>query len=232
MQLISFASFKGGAGKSTALMAVAGGLVEQGKRVALIEADDNAPLRGWRQNAIDNGTWSDACEIFEGADEPDFEQAYEKASDAGFDVALVDTHGGGSDLNNLAMSSSELIVVPTALTSLDVDTTLETMEYIADLWQQNQGQGANAPAGILIQRHPTGRMAHAEKLHLDVLSGLPQFEVKMHERRAFADIKMHGMLHLYRDQLAEHPGKRVMARHIGTAAAEAVGIAKDLLASM
>lgn len=79
MKLIPFVSFKGGAGKTTALMAVASCLVARGERVALFEADENAPLARWRQNAMTNETWSEQVLLLPAASERDLERSYERA---------------------------------------------------------------------------------------------------------------------------------------------------------
>lgn len=232
MKLITFASFKGGAGKSTALMATAGSLAAQGKKLALFEADENEPLKAWRENGFEQGTWDENCRIFHATDLATFEKAYETAEIDGFDIALTDTQGGGSELNNTIILSSDLVVIPTALTQIDLDAALNSYEYVVEVFEENNGVAADVPAAILLQRHPTGRLSVAEKAALDVLQSLPQFEVKMHARNAFADIKAIGMLHLYTEKLAQNPMKRISSNHMRTAAAEAKALADDLLASL
>lgn len=76
MKLVTFTSFKGGAGKSTALMAAVPGLLASGKRLALLEADENDTLALWRSNARDSGTWDEAVTIHEAADLGSFEASY------------------------------------------------------------------------------------------------------------------------------------------------------------
>ena len=54
MKRIAFASFKGGAGKTTAVMAVTSSLIAKGKCVALIDADENTPALH-RDGAVAHG---------------------------------------------------------------------------------------------------------------------------------------------------------------------------------
>ncbi len=49
MPTIAFVSPKGGAGKTTAALVLALGLVERGQRVAMIDADPNKPLMEWSE---------------------------------------------------------------------------------------------------------------------------------------------------------------------------------------
>ena len=111
MKLVTFASWKGGAGKSTALMAAACSLVAQGRRVALFEADPNATLRRWRENARASDTWDDRCDIYVADDMESFEASHEQALNAGFEIALVDTQGGATELNNTILANSAIIII-------------------------------------------------------------------------------------------------------------------------
>ena len=63
MKLVTFAGWKGGTGKTTALMAATSALIKQGRRVTLFEADENRPIARWQENAKQTGTWSDGCQI-------------------------------------------------------------------------------------------------------------------------------------------------------------------------
>lgn len=124
MQMISFVSFKGGAGKSTALMSIASTLIERGKRIALLDADDNKPLQGWRKYADDLYTWDSRCEVTDIRDFDAFEEAHRDISARNFDYVLVDTRGGGSDFNQSIFANSNLIIVPTALSIIELTKRL------------------------------------------------------------------------------------------------------------
>ena len=70
MKLITCCSFKGGAGKTTALMGLCSAFATEGKTVALFEADENRPLTRWKANALVNNTWDPQCEVFVADDLP------------------------------------------------------------------------------------------------------------------------------------------------------------------
>lgn len=118
MQMITFVSFKGGAGKSTALMSVASVLVERGNRVAVLDADDNRPMIRWRKYADDLETWDNRCEVIEVRDFDAFEEIHQKLATDNFDYILVDTRGAGSDFNQAIVHNANLIVVPTGLSTI------------------------------------------------------------------------------------------------------------------
>ena len=226
MKLVTFASWKGGAGKSTALMAAACSLTAQGRRIALFEGDPNATLRRWRQNAVESNTWDDRCEIYVSDEMRTFEASYDEAFKAGFEIVLVDTQGGATELNNTILANSAIVVIPTALTSFDIDSCLDTFDYVLELLKDEDEE---IPIAVLLQRMPVGQLTVGQKADLALLDGLPQFDARFHARDAFARLKTRGMLHKLHAQLADDPGKRVNARHVAVAMEEADSFVRDIL---
>ena len=182
MKLISFVSFKGGAGKTTALMAIASLLLARGHRIALFEADENAPLARWKENAEAIGTWSERCSLST-CDTPDaVGRAHAAAEAAGRGFALADTAGGGSDLNTLLISNSDLVVIPTALSVLDLDEAITTLEFVTETLAR--GIGRPIPARLLFTRFPQGRLKSTEQANLDAVRPLPRLKARLTERAA------------------------------------------------
>ena len=229
MKLLTFCSFKGGAGKTTALMGLCSALVSAGKSVALFEADENRPLTKWMQNAERESTWDPGCEVFIADELPLLEQAYQDADSKEFDFALADTHGGSSELNNTIIASSNLLMIPTMLTPLDVDEALVTYRYVMELLI---GEKITVPTAILRQRVPVGRMTSSQRSVSEMLNVLPQFGAPMYERDAFAAMKDRGMLHRTLERMAEDPSTRLMRRNLQVAMDEVVllkGLVHDML---
>ncbi|CUX65755.1 Protein virC1 [Agrobacterium tumefaciens str. Kerr 14] len=217
MKLITCCSFKGGAGKTTALMGLCSALAAVGKTVALFEADENRPLTRWKENATRHNAWDPACEIFVADELPLLEAAYEEAEAQKFDFALADTHGGSSDLNNTIIASSQFLLVPTMLTPLDADEALATYRYVIELLI---AEGLTVPAAILRQRVPVGRLTTSQRNVLAMLSDLPRTEEPLHERDAFAAMKERGMLHLSIRNSEANPAMRLALRNLATAMEE------------
>ncbi|MCP1200618.1 conjugal transfer ATPase VirC1 [Notoacmeibacter sp. MSK16QG-6] len=210
MKLVTCCSFKGGAGKTTALMGLCSALSAGAKTVALLEADENRPLIRWRENALANESWDDQCEVFVADEMELLEQAYEEAEARGFDYALADTHGGSSELNNTIIASSDFLIVPTMLTPLDMDEALATYRYIIELLM---GENLSVPTAVLRQRVPVGRMTVSQKSVMDMLSALPLFDPSMHERDAYAAMKERGMLHMTLQRMLANPAMRLHQRN-------------------
>lgn len=229
MKQITFASFKGGAGKTTAVMAVASTLVADGKRVALIDADENTPLIDWREAAQSNKTWSDLCQVYEADDLTGFEAAFETVSNGGFDYIITDTRGGGSELNNACLVNTDLVIIPSALTSLDMTQALVTFEHTIEL---HQTMALNVPVALLIQRVPVGKLTVSQRQSLAALSELPRCETILHARDAYAAMSRQGLLYLTHDTLAADMMKRFNAGHIAMAMTEARALTDDLLEAL
>lgn len=217
MKLVTFCSFKGGAGKTTALMGLCSALISSGRRVALFEADENRPLSRWRANAAERDTWDPGCSIFVADELPLLEEAYAQADAEHFDYVLIDTEGGSSELNNTIIASSNLLIVPTMLTPLDVDEALATYRYIIELLM---GEDLVIPTAILRQRVPVGRLTMSQRSVSDMLHALPLTRNPLHERDAFASMKDRGMLHLSIEKAAADPGLRLALRNLDNAMEE------------
>lgn len=228
MQMISFVSFKGGAGKSTGLMAIASALVERGHRVAIMDGDDNQPLTRWQKYANDLGTWHNRCEVIGVRDFEGFEDAYERSVRADVDYVLVDTRGGGSDFNQAIVANANLIVVPTALSIIEVDEAFATLEWLGKLLEMT---ATDIPVGILLNRTPTAErdLSTVQRKGLAALDHMPVFESRLPIRKAFEDLKAYGLMYPYIRLLQANPLRRVMAGHVKVASAEAEHLTDELL---
>lgn len=221
MKLVTCCSFKGGAGKTTALMGLCSSLAATGKTVALFEADENRPLSRWKQNALALDAWDDNCDVLVADDLAALEEAYGRAERLGFDYALADTHGGSSELNNTIIASSNFLLLPTMLSQLDIDETLATYRYIMELLI---AEGIDLPTAILQQRVPIGRKTVSQETAKAFLDPLPSFDMPMRERDAFAAMKQKGMLHKTLEAHTHNPAMRLQMRNHAVAMEELHGL--------
>ncbi len=228
MQMVSFVSVKGGAGKSTSLMAAASGLRKAGRRVALFEADKNDTLKLWRRNARKIGTWDEECAIFDAADMEQMGAAFEAAEGEGYEIALLDSEGGASEVNTTAILSSDLVLIPLSLSPLDIEFGIDTFQYVGTTLKSND---ATVETAFVITRFsPTAsKLSSMEIESLELLDPLPQVTARLPSRAAFAGMPVTGMLHLYHEGLLKVPGKRYLATHTGVALREAEALSQDIL---
>lgn len=225
MKRITFTSFKGGAGKTTSVMALTSAIVQSGKSVALIDTDENIPLIDWRENAIKNETWSDTITVFEADDMRSLERHYEEAEKRNVDYLILDTRGGGSELNDACVINTDFVVIPSALTTLDMTQALSTFEHVI---HTHQSVDIELPAALLIQRVPVGKLTKSQQQDLESLSTLPMFETKFYARDAYAALGKRGLLHKTYAALKADPMKQISANHIKAAIEEAQSFANDI----
>lgn len=228
MQIVSFTSLKGGAGKTTSLMVVASALVEKNLRVGLVEADDNGPLGTWREYGLDFEAWNDEnCAIYV-ADGPEaLRETFSRAEKEGIDILLVDTRGGGSDFNDIIMLNSDLVVIPTSLGVMEMDEALQGLDFAL---QTLKTSTKPIPAAILANRVSSAKkMPAAHREAIDLLKGLPCFSSTIKKRQAFEDIKATGLLGLYLKKLEAAPNQRLQTLAIREYLEEGRAVADELL---
>lgn len=225
MKTVAFVSFKGGAGKSTAAMALCSSFVASARCVTIIDADENTPLLAWRDRAREAELWAEACEVVRGDDMRGLQAAFTLASDRASDICIVDTRGGGSELNNAIVGNVDAVIVPTALTGLDIASALSTFEYAVRLLHD---VGIATPVLLLVQRVPVGRLTVSQAQDLEALSSLPRCEPVLHARDAFASISKRGMLHLLLERARANPRERLTASHLAVAMGEADALRTDI----
>ena len=124
MPVISFASSKGGVGKTTSAIVLASELA-QGADVILIDATSNGRLTRWSKLAPLPKRLR--LVTIEGRHRIQHEITAARAT-APF--VLIDL-GGASHLTSFAMSESDLVIVPTGEEHQDAEEAIETLAQIA-----------------------------------------------------------------------------------------------------
>jgi chromosome partitioning protein len=124
--VISFASPKGGAGKTTATLILASELLQQlQKPVTIIDADPNHPFRRWqdlgRKPELLNFVFDDSEEtILE-----NIEKAKRESS-----AVLIDLEGTKNMRVTYAISKSDLVLIPVQGSMLDANEAAEAIKLV------------------------------------------------------------------------------------------------------
>jgi chromosome partitioning protein len=125
---VAFVSPKGGAGKTTASMLLALGLLEQGHKVAMIDADPNKPLVHWsnlpgRPNSIS---------VHAAPFEIDLLDALREANSKRADWIILDTEGSARVGLSFTAVKPDLVITPLASSALEALQALKMAEIVAN----------------------------------------------------------------------------------------------------
>ncbi|HEY1310826.1 MAG TPA: ParA family protein [Pseudolabrys sp.] len=128
MPVISFASPKGGVGKTTAAVILAGELVAAGRRVCLIDADPNRPVVRWAAlQPLPPGLSIVADESAETIIDTI------EAARAVADFVIVDLEGTATDRVGYAIARSDLVLIPLQPSVLDATEATKAMKLVRQM---------------------------------------------------------------------------------------------------
>lgn len=182
MPVITFASSKGGAGKSTSALILACELAEK-YEVTIIDADPRHPITDWAEAGQgpsnltvvqSNGTDSIQDEIESAAHKVPF--------------VIVDLEGTASQLATFAMMESDFIVVASQKTVQDGKAALQTLAHIKRV---ERSARRTLPATLLFTRTKGAAKGETAILIEKQLRDHPDvdvFTVEIVEREAFSQI--------------------------------------------
>ena len=125
MPVISLASPKGGAGKSTSAVLLACELAEPGRKVTVIDADPNRPVFKWAQRPGKPETLT----VLEDVTEDTIIDTIENAS-LGSNFVIVDLEGTASIMVALAISRADLVIIPSQGSHLDAEQAARAVQLV------------------------------------------------------------------------------------------------------
>ncbi|MFL5295651.1 MAG: division plane positioning ATPase MipZ [Phenylobacterium sp.] len=126
MPNVALISPKGGAGKTTAALALALGLADRGHRVALIDADPNKPLVRWSE--LPNR--SDAISVHPAPTVQDIRDAVREAQRRAPEWVILDSEGTTRGTAVLAALRFDLVITPLAGSQLDLWEAIKASEIV------------------------------------------------------------------------------------------------------
>jgi chromosome partitioning protein len=194
-KVLTAASTKGGAGKTTLVMALAGTLAAEGLRVAVVDADPNRAYASWSEGAYEGPpvavrAESDEARVAEAIDELSLQA----------DLVLVDTAGFGNRAALLGMAAADAVLIPCTPSRADVEQAAKTL-LLAE-------GAARAARRAIPARVVPSRLKHTTAVARHVLSeldevGLPRTAAGIGDRVAFAEMTFSGRVPAGGDASAE-----------------------------
>lgn len=184
MSVITFASSKGGAGKTTSAIVLATTLVQR-YRVCVIDADPAGRLMAWsRKNKLPWGLDVRAS-LNERQIWSDITQARQD-----HDHVVIDLEGAATRLNARILGESDLVIVPMGDEQPDAEAAIETLAQI----QLEAGQlNRSIPVRILFARTKAAVKSRlAKSLNQQVRDKIGAFATELHDRTAFSSLHSFG----------------------------------------
>jgi chromosome partitioning protein len=178
MPTITFASSKGGCGKSTAAVLLASAMAER-SAVTLIDADPNQPIIRWSKRP---GTPTRLV-VVGGVTQDTLLDAIDDAGGK-TPFVIVDLEGTANLLVSQALSRADLAIVPLKGSTLDAIEALKIVRFIS---QQERAYRREIPYRLLFtQTPPAIRSRTLKAIEADLLGqGIPMFSTALHDRDAY-----------------------------------------------
>lgn len=133
--IISLVTMKGGSGKSTTAMCLAGQWHTVGHEVALVDADPAATIVRWCE------TGTDFAEIpAMTAASGEVAKVTKKLAAAGRDRIIIDTPGFRSPILEAAIGCSDLVLIPIRPSPIDFQVAADTAELVDEIKGAQSGK--------------------------------------------------------------------------------------------
>lgn len=191
---MSAVSGKGGAGKTTAVILVAGEYALQGRQVLLIDADGRRNLNEWwsRSEAKDNRP--ENIELRPAATNASLQQVLESEAHA-YDVVIMDSPGQDTVLRDTIIGASDLVLTPI---QPNQDEILAAGQAATDVADASDRIGRAIPHLAFRTRITvTGRALEAYRLIRPFIANLQEqgyhshlLDTELYERNPYRDIRL------------------------------------------
>jgi chromosome partitioning protein len=181
----SFASTKGGVGKTSLVMALATDLRRRGRSVLLLDCDPNRHLAEWVRRRADTGILA-----MDEITEANVRQTVQENA-PNHDFTLIDLAGFGNLTMLYAFSVSDVVLIPTQQSYMDIKETVRTYKVVAD----SVGVLRHTPAcGVVIVRTQAAIQSRVDRHARDLLTehGVPALRTELIERSLLKEMTYTG----------------------------------------
>jgi len=182
MAVISFVSSKGGVGKSTAALVVAGEILDAGSTVTIIDADPNQPIVGWSGLTGPKK----GLTVIGGVSEQNIIETIEKAANE-TSFVITDLEGSANMMVGYAISRSDLAIVPSQASILDGEGAAAAIRLID---RNAEAFKTKVDKAVLLSRTSAAVQPRIQKdlVRMFKEGGVDVFGVQMIDRAAFRAI--------------------------------------------
>lgn len=189
MPVISFASGKGGSGKTTAALTLASEIHRRGKTVHLVDADRQLSLFNWFSDWSGNAGISaeDASKVPDDAIDEITRPAALKN-----DFVIVDLEGTANEKIFWTATISDLVIIPSRASALDLERTIQ-MKRVVEKAEKARG-GDTLPYGVLMTQRTPPIFSRPERNVIDQIKAyMPVLTTELDQLEAFRAMFLYRM---------------------------------------
>lgn len=186
--VISAINAKGGAGKTTALMNIAGEYALRGNKVAMIDMDARNNLMKWWTDSVDKDSQPDGIDVLSHKTTRGLE-TWLTDNASGLDYVLIDTPGEDTSLVDPVIAWSDLVISPIQPSKRELLGAIDSFENVTRV---NEVLGRACKHGVLRTRI-TVTVRHTELYRkirpiLEDRVGTYLFRTEVFERNVYKNI--------------------------------------------
>lgn len=179
MPIICAANPKGGAGKSTTILALASTIAEQGGHVIIIDADPNKPITDWR-----TGGSKANIEVISDVTESNIRDKINDAA-AKAQFVFIDLEGTASRMTSRAIMRADLTIIPLAGSALEAKQAARAVTLVRE-----SGEDAGRELPFVLAFNRTSPPPFTKKIEREIASqmranDMPVLDTHLHLRQAF-----------------------------------------------
>jgi chromosome partitioning protein len=208
MPVIALASVKGGAGKTSAALALAADIASDGARVEVLDADPNGHAS--RVGAkIASRMETAQLRVSGGVIEANILTETRRAKGSA-DWVFIDLPGVSSKLTLLGLTRADLVVIPCQPSEMDIHDALATLDNVR---QASEAADRDIPSRLLLSRWPVtieSRAAKETRRRLAKVEGAVLLNTPLMERTAIRELTFNG----YVPRLADPEGNAAANIHM------------------
>lgn len=184
MPIITVATSKGGAGKTTLARLLMGAAAQQEFTVAALDADENRTLADWTAASPELA----GVTVHHEKRADHILPAVSMLTEA-HDFIVIDTAGAALEATAYAMGCADLVLIPVGVNAADVTEAVKTMRTVERVREQS---GRTIPARVVLTAYKPRTQLGEHILGLVAEVGLPTLNTRLADLIAFREMSFNG----------------------------------------